>query len=190
MECWLLGYFAKFTLPISQVHFAKLRSLHCYFAMLTLPLCQVDFAHLWSLHIAQFQVHIAKSAMNLILSLKEPSSQERRERERRRERRKRGGRGAEPRAACEKRKKWGAVWVLGKVEDFWHWTAQNFLNLWAGWTSFRQSTGWSGPGNWACWCAVANLGMRALQCGLDNWVYGLCNLANWTWQTGRVNLAK
>jgi hypothetical protein len=50
MECWLLGYFAKFTLPISQVHFAKLQGLHCYFAMLTLSVCQVDIAQLLTPH--------------------------------------------------------------------------------------------------------------------------------------------
>ncbi len=156
-------------LPNCKVCIAILPCWHYQFVKWTLPNCQV---------------HIAKSARSLVLSLKEPSSQERREREG-----KEGGEGVSL-GSLWKKKKWGAVWVLGKPEEFWHWTAQNFLNLWAGWTSFRQSTGWSGPGNWPCWCAVANLGMQALECGLDNWAYGLCNLANWTWQTGKVNLAK
>jgi hypothetical protein len=178
MECWLLGYFAKFTLPISQVHFAKLRSLHCYFAMLTLPVCQVDFAQLWSLHIAQLSNPHCQVCKEPSLRF-ERAIQSGKERERGGEREgKEGGEGLSL-GSLWKKKKWGAVWVMGKPEEFWHWTAQNFLNLWAGWNSFMQSTGWSGPDNWPCWCAVANLGMQAMQCGLDNWAYGLCNLANW-----------
>jgi hypothetical protein len=34
MEYHLFGYFAKFSSPIPQVHFAKLRSSHCYLAIL------------------------------------------------------------------------------------------------------------------------------------------------------------
>ncbi len=170
MECWLLGYFAKFTLPISQVHFAKLQGLHCYFAMLTLSVCQVDIAQLLTPH-CQVCKEPSLKFERAIQSGKE------------RERGKREGNEGVSLGSLWKKKKWGAVWVLGKPEElFWHWTAQIFFNLWAGWTSFRQSTAWSGPGNWPCWCAVANLGMQALQ-------YGLCNLANWTWQTGKVNLA-
>ncbi len=54
MPICLFGYLAKFTLHVSQVHFAKLQSLHCYLVILLSWLshvnCQLHFENLGSPH--------------------------------------------------------------------------------------------------------------------------------------------
>jgi hypothetical protein len=64
----------------------------------------------------------------------------------------------EPGQPMKKEKIWGAVWVWAdqiKTKAL----VQNFFIFWAAWSSFGQSTRWSGFGNLTMlpwWCGVGN----------------------------------